>query len=179
MCVCWMVYIYVCIYILCIYIYIYIYIFIYRIIYIDLRYSISLTFHSSLLYNNLICWCFTASGNILNWYNRTFCSSVRKHLCMMWCIFVYKATGLSKFYFEAHVFLLEGNPNFQGILNCIVQILHYYCRKQHKNIENSQISEQNVVISLCPSLCLLWLAFPSPSSVAEFFQFLDTVLCRI
>ena len=39
----------------------------------------------------------------------------------------------------------KGNPNFQGILNWILQILHYYCRKQRKNIEN-------VVMSLCPSL---------------------------
>ena len=46
----------------------------------------------------------------------------------------------------------KGNPNFQGILSWILQILHYYCRKQHKNIENSQINEQNVVLSLCPSL---------------------------
>ena len=29
-----------------------------------------------------------------------------------------------------------------------MQILHYYCRKQHKNIENPQIIEQNFVISL-------------------------------
>ena len=54
--------------------------------------------------------------------------------------------------------------------------MHYYCRKQHKNIGNSQIIEQNVVIYLCPSLCLLRLLLPSPSSTAEFFQFLDTVL---
>ena len=26
--------------------------------------------------------------------------------------------------------------------------MHYYCRKQHKNIENSQIIEQNIAISL-------------------------------
>ena len=44
------------------------------------------------------------------------------------------------------------NPNFQGILNLILQILHYYCRKQHKNIVHSQINEQNVVMSLCSSL---------------------------
>ena len=44
--------------------------------------------------------------------------------------------------------LLKGNPNFQGILNWIIQILHYYCRKQHKNTENTWIIEQNVAISL-------------------------------
>ena len=49
--------------------------------------------------------------------------------------------------------VFKGNPNSQGILNWIIQILHYYYSKQHKNIENS----------LCPSLCLLRLALPSPS----------------
>ena len=44
-------------------------------------------------------------------------------------------------------FPFEGNPNFQGILDWILQILHYYCRKQHKNIENSRIIEQNLVLS--------------------------------
>ena len=71
----------------------------------------------------------------------------------------------------------KGNPNFQGILNWIIQELHYYCRKQHKYIENSQIFEENVIF-LCPSLCLLQLALPSPSSLAEFFQSLDTVLLK-
>ena len=71
---------------------------------------------------------------------------------------------------------IKGNPNSQDILNWIIQILHYYYRKQHKNIKNSQISEQNVVISLCLSLFLLRLALPSPSSTAGFFQFLNTVL---
>ena len=66
---------------------------------------------------------------------------------------------------------VKGNPNFQNILNWIIKLLHYYCRKQHKNMENSQIMEQNVVISLCPSLCFLRLEFSSPSSTAEFFQF--------
>ena len=42
---------------------------------------------------------------------------------------------------------LEGDPNFQSILNRIIQILHYQWRKQHKNIENSQIAEQNVIFS--------------------------------
>ena len=67
---------------------------------------------------------------------------------------------------------LKGNPNFQGILNWIIQILHCYCRKQHKNIENSRIIEQDVAISIC----LLRLALPLPSSTAGYFQFLDTVL---
>ena len=57
---------------------------------------------------------------------------------------------------------LKGNPNSQGILNWIIQILHYYCRMQHTYIKNSQIIGQNVVTSLCPSLCLL------PFSCASF-----------
>ena len=46
---------------------------------------------------------------------------------------------------------LKGNPNFQGILDWILQILYYYWR-QHKNIENSRITEQNLVLSLPFSL---------------------------
>ena len=46
----------------------------------------------------------------------------------------------------------KGNPNFQDILNWILQILHYYCRKQHKNIKNSRIIEQNLVLSFPFSL---------------------------
>ena len=71
---------------------------------------------------------------------------------------------------------IKGNPNFQGILNWIIQLLHYYCWKQHKNIKNSWIIEQNIAISPCSSLCLLRLVLPSPSSMAGYFQFLDTVL---
>ena len=71
---------------------------------------------------------------------------------------------------------LKGNPNIQGILNWNLQTLHYYCRKQHKNIENSQFTEQNVAISFCHFLCLLQLMLPLHFSAAEFFHFLDTVL---
>ena len=71
------------------------------------------------------------------------------------------------------------NRNSQGILHWIIQILHYYCWKEHKNNENLQIIEQSVVIPLCPSLCLLWLVLLLPSWAAEFFQFLDTVLRKI
>ena len=35
--------------------------------------------------------------------------------------------------------ILNAKPNFQSILIRIIQMLHYYCRNQHKNIENSQI----------------------------------------
>ena len=63
---------------------------------------------------------------------------------------------------------IKGNPNFQGILDWILQKLHYYCRKQNKNIENSQIIEQNLVLSLpfclftatCASSCFpQWQSF--------------------
>ena len=70
----------------------------------------------------------------------------------------------------------KGNPSFQGILNWIIQILHIFCRKQHKSIENSRIIEQNVAVSLCSSLSLLQLVLRSPSSKTGYFQFLDTVL---
>ena len=48
--------------------------------------------------------------------------------------------------------VVKVNPNFQDILNWILQILHYYCRKQHKNIKNSRIIEQNLVLSFPFSL---------------------------
>ena len=37
----------------------------------------------------------------------------------------------------------------------ILQILHYHCIKQHKNFKNLLFIQQNIVISFCPSLCLL------------------------
>ena len=55
-------------------------------------------------------------------------------------------------YSELESTCFKGNPNFQGILDWIPQILHYYCRKQHKNIKNSGIIEQNLVLSLSASL---------------------------
>ena len=73
-------------------------------------------------------------------------------------------TGRSMITIDLQNFFIffKGNQNFQGILNWILQILHYYCRKQHKNIKNSQINEQNVVMCLCPSvycdLCSLLLS---------------------
>ena len=95
-------------------------------------------------------------------------------------------TRKNVFYFTSKaLFILEisrfkGNPNSQGILNWIIQILHYYYSKQHKNIENSQIIEQNLVISLSLSLSLsqpLSLFTTACASfaflAAEFFQFLN------
>ena len=76
----------------------------------------------------------------------------------------------------SNFFLLKEKPTFPSILNWIIQILHYNCRNQHKNIKNSRIIEENVAISLCSSLCLLRLALLLPSSTAGYSQFLDTVL---
>ena len=50
------------------------------------------------------------------------------------------------------IYNLKGNPNNQCILSWIIKIFHYYCRKQYKNIENSPIIEQNLVLSLPFSL---------------------------
>ena len=91
------------------------------------------------------------------------------------CFFSSHSFWLFFCWLEWSLWSFKGNPNFQGILNWMIKILHYYCRKQHKDIENSRIIEQNVAI-LCSSLCLLRLALPLPFSMAGYFQFLDTVL---
>ena len=78
-------------------------------------------------------------------------------------------------HFPFQIIYIKGNPNFQGILNRILQILLYHCNKQHKNIKNLQFIEQNIVIFFC----LLQLLLPSPFSTADVFQFLDTVLSEI
>ena len=100
------------------------------------------------------------------------------------CSIMWKFILLSERHFIKHSFLflfhekkyclvLKGNPNSQGILNCIKQILQHNTKKQHKNIKNSQIIEENIVtLSLCPSLCLLRLALPSPSW-QQFFSSLN------
>ena len=76
-----------------------------------------------------------------------------------------------------------GNPNFQDILNWILQILHYYCRKQHKNIKNSRIIEQNLVLSFFLLSVYCDLCFLSSSSTAEFFHFLNetsqVIICAV
>ena len=55
----------------------------------------------------------------------------------------------------------------------------YHCSRQHKNIKNLQFTEQNIVISFCPSLCLLWLVLLPPFSMVDVIRFLDTVRCEI
>ena len=74
---------------------------------------------------------------------------------------------------------VKENPNFQGILSWIQQILLYHRSKQHKNIEILLFIEQNIIISFCPSLCLLYRVPALPFSVADVFQVLDTVLSKI
>ena len=74
----------------------------------------------------------------------------------------------------------NGNPKFQDILNSILQILHYVCRKQHKNIKNSWIIEQNLVLSfpfsLITATCRLVLPAAFLNSKAEFINFSSKVL---
>ena len=57
----------------------------------------------------------------------------------------------------------KGNPNFQDILNWIIQILHYYCRKQHKNIKKltDYWTKSSFLFSLLPVYCNLCLLFIS------------------
>ena len=71
----------------------------------------------------------------------------------------------------------KGNPNYEGILDWILQILHYYYRKQHKNIENSRIIEQNLILSL--PFCLLRLVLPGAFLNGRVFPFLEHSTPRI
>ena len=74
---------------------------------------------------------------------------------------------------------VKENPNFQGILSWIQQILLYHCSKQHKNIQILLFIEQNLIISFCPALCLLHRVPALPFSMADVFQVLYTVLSKI
>ena len=87
----------------------------------------------------------------------------------VWIYFIWEAR-VFKICFPCGLFL-KGNPNSQGILNSIIQMLQYYYQKQHKNIINSQIIEQNLVISLCPSLFTVACAFFAFLAEEFFFQF--------
>ena len=60
--------------------------------------------------------------------------------------------------------LFIGNPNFQGILNQILQILLYHCSKQHKNIENSHCFFSALPFVYC-GLCFLYFSQRQMSSV--------------
>ena len=70
---------------------------------------------------------------------------------------------------------VKGNPNFQEILNWILQILHYYCMKLHKNIKSSRIIEQNLVLSSHFSLFTATFAFLN----GRIFSFLEQSTSRI
>ena len=75
--------------------------------------------------------------------------------------------------------MLKGNPNFQGILNWILQISYkYHCSKQQKNIENLLFIEHNIVIFFCPTLFMAICA-SFAFLTADAFQFLDAALSKI
>ena len=73
---------------------------------------------------------------------------------------------------------IKGNPNCQGISDWILQILHYYCRKQHKNIETHGLLNK-ILFSLCPCLCLLRLVLPVTFLDSRVFSFLEHSTPRI
>ena len=52
--------------------------------------------------------------------------------------------------YNCHAFevKVKGNPIFQGISNWIPQILHYHSSKHHKNIENLQLTEQDILFTV-------------------------------
>ena len=79
-------------------------------------------------------------------------------------------------YYRLVVEWLKRSPNVQGILNWILQILHYYCRKQHKKIENLGIIEQNLFLSLPFSLFTATYSSCRLPQRQEFFHFLDAIL---
>ena len=64
---------------------------------------------------------------------------------------------------------LMETQTFKALLDWILQILHYYCRKQHKNIENSWIIKQNFVLSLPFSLFTVTCASCHRSQHQSFF----------
>ena len=84
----------------------------------------------------------------------------------------YQTKCVIKFLFRQFddIINFKGNPNSQGISNWIIQILHYYYSKQHKNIENSQIIKQNLVIFSLP-FSLFTVACASFTFLAAVFQF--------
>ena len=69
--------------------------------------------------------------------------------------------------FEGRAKTVKGNPNYQGILSWIIQIFHYYCRKQYKNtpegFHKKAILKKLVIFKgkhLCrDSFLLKWQAF--------------------
>ena len=65
--------------------------------------------------------------------------------------------------------IFKGNPNFQGILNWILQILLYYWSKQHTKKENLQFIEQNIALcALLSVYCDLYFLGLSHSTLQNF-----------
>ena len=58
--------------------------------------------------------------------------------------------------------MLKGNPNFQGILDWIIQILHIIIAGSNTKILKTHRILNKILFSLCPSLCLPDLCFLSP-----------------
>ena len=69
----------------------------------------------------------------------------------------------------------KGNPNLQGLLDWILQILHHYYRKRHKKVKTHGLLNKSCSLFALLSVCCD-LSFLPPSSTAEFFHFLNTVL---
>ena len=95
------------------------------------------------------------------------------HTCFN--LFLYRCGFSLEFYN-----MFKGNPNFQGILNWIIQILYYHCRKQHKNIEKltdywTKCRYLSALLSIYCNLCFLHLCqqqdfFSSWTVLSEFYQ---------
>ena len=77
---------------------------------------------------------------------------------------------------------VKGNPNFQGILNWIIETLYYYCRKQHKNIKTHRLLNK-MLFCLCALLSaycdLRFLPLPQRHSFFSSWTEHSTKLCRI
>ena len=85
---------------------------------------------------------------------------------------------IGQIFWPEHVFL-KGNPNHQGMLSWIIQIYHYYCRKQYKNIKNSQRLLSKIFFSPCLSLCLLQLVLPVTFLNGRILNVTSDHSCRI
>ena len=69
-----------------------------------------------------------------------------------------------------------GNPNFQGLLNKILQTLLDHCNKQHNKYRKLAVYWTKYCYLF---LCFLRLFLPLSFSTADVLQFLDTVLSEI
>ena len=76
----------------------------------------------------------------------------------------------------SHLKKLKWNPNSQVMLNWIFETLHYYFRKQHRNIENSQFTNKmllslSAIFSVYCDLCFLRLSQRQSSFFSSWTQF--------